>query len=296
MARNHIQTTVKNNFIDSLQINQITYIDYFNRVAELALACFKWENLPNTVDPRFLEFALLRDGRAVFFKDEALKEYLCLFCVGGGALDVYGIPKQRTAYGLNNYQYPNLNEDNSVIIYNNKLHTNLTIDLLDFARRLYDIDRTIDINVRAQKTPVLITGEEKQMLGLKNLYKKYEGNEPVIYGDKHQINGEVFQVLKTDAPFISKELYELKTNIWNEALTYLGISNISYQKQERLLTDEVNRGLGGTIMNRNIRLSERKEACKRINEMFNLNIDVKFNEEYNNIAITSENFNDEFYS
>ena len=261
-------------FNTTLVQNQISFYEYYNRLCEMALSCFNWLNLPETIDQRFIELSLLKNGSAIFFEDETIG-YLCLMCVLGGDLDVYGIPKSRKAYSYSNYNR-DLDNKNSVIIFNNKLHTNLTIDLIDFARRLYELDRTIDINVKAQKTPVLLTGDEKQILGLKNIYKKYDGNEPVIYGDKHQLTSNPMAVLKTDAPFVAPQLYELKTQIWNEALTYLGITNVTAQKKERLITDEVNRSLGGVLLNRQIRLSERKLACERINNMFGLNIDVEF--------------------
>ena len=149
---------------------------------------------------------------------------------------------------------------------------------MDFARRLYEVDRTMDVNLKAQKTPVLITGNEKQMNALKNLYKQYDGNEPVIFADK-MFETSAISCLRTDAPYLCDKLWNLKTNIWNEALTYLGVSNVSIEKRERLVSDEVERNQGGTILNANIRLKERKDACDQINEMFGLNLDVVFNED-----------------
>lgn len=89
-----------------------------------------------------------------------------------------------------------------------------------------------------------------------------------------------FGVLKTDAPYVSDALYQLKTQIWNEALTYLGISNVNITKKERLITDEVTRNQGGTIASRYSRLESRKKACKEINKMFGLNIDCDCREDF----------------
>lgn len=144
---------------------------------------------------------------------------------------------------------------------------------------MWDLDSTIDINARAQKTPVLIQCDEKQRLSLLNVYKEYDGNSPVLFGDKNlDIKG--FGVLKTDAPFVADKLYDLKNQIWNEALTYLGISNVSYQKRERLITDEVTRGQGGTVASRYSRLAMREQACDRINELFGLDVSVKYREDF----------------
>lgn len=169
--------------------------------------------------------------------------------------------------------------DNSVIIYNNMIRTNSVLACKLYAERLWDLDRNIDINAKAQKTPVLIQCDESQRLTMQNLYMQYDGNQPFIFGDKNlDINS--LKVLKTDAPYVADKLYQLKTEIWNEALTYLGISNVNYQKKERMITDEVLRNQGGTIASRYSRLEARREAVDKINQMFGLNIEVDYREDY----------------
>lgn len=238
---------------------------------------FEWINLPDTVDPRFLELALFGDGMAIFFEDEDIG-YLALRTMIGGHLDVYNIPFYRTAYASNGYNRK-LDPDNSVIIFNNALRTNSRLDVEMYSKRLYNLDRAIDVNANAQKTPILIKCDEKQRLTLKNLYKQYDGNEPVIMGDD-ALNANSLTVLKTDAPYVADRLYQLKTQLWNEAMTYLGISNINVQKKERMISDEVMRNMGGTIASRYSRLNARRQACEQINRMFGLNIDCQFREDY----------------
>jgi hypothetical protein len=252
-------------------------MQYYNRLTELSISMFEWKNLPDTIDPRFLELTLFSDGMSVFFRDEALGD-LALQCMISGQLDVYRIPINRVAYATNGYRR-NLDNTNSVIIFNNMLHTNSMLDVEMFSRRLYNLDRAIDVNANAQKTPVLIQCDENQRLTMKNLYEQYDGNQPFIFGDK-ALNTNGLKVLKTDAPYVADRLYELKTQIWNEALTYLGISNTNIMKKERMITDEVQRNQGGVIASRYSRLDSRKQACKKINEMFGLNIDVEYREDY----------------
>lgn len=263
-------------FEESARLNNRAYMYYMTRFSELALSVFKWENLPDTVDERFLELTLYTDGQAVFFRDEVLGE-LCLQCAVNGPFDVYRIPIRRRAYAVNGYQ-KNLTNKDSVIIWNNKLHTNTEPDMRVFARRLWDLDRSIEVNARAQKTPVMLQGPEEQRLTLLNLYKEYDGNAPVICGDKN-LNLEGFKSINTQAPFVGLDLYQLKTQIWNEALTYLGISNLTIQKKERVNTDEVTRSMGGTLASRNARLEARKKAAEEINKMFDLDISVHFKED-----------------
>lgn len=265
------------NFWESSYMNNRTYMQYYNRLTELSISMFEWKNLPDTIDPRFLELTLFSDGMSVFFRDETLGD-LALQCMISGQLDVYRIPINRVAYATNGYRR-NLDNTNSVIIFNNMLHTNSMLDVEMFSRRLYNLDRAIDVNANAQKTPVLIQCEENQRLTMKNLYEQYDGNQPFIFGDK-ALNTNALKVLKTDAPYVADRLYELKTQIWNEALTYLGISNTNIMKKERMITDEVQRNQGGVIASRYSRLDSRKQACKKINEMFGLNIDVEYREDY----------------
>lgn len=264
-------------FWESATRNNATYIQYYNRLTELSISMFEWKNLPETVDERFMELALFSKGMAVFFKDEVLG-FLALRTTISGEFNVYRIPVKRRAFADNGYN-KELTIDDSVIIYNNMIHTNSMLDVRVFAEKLADLDRTIQVNARAQKTPVLIKCSENERLTMSNLYKEYDGNAPVIYGDKN-LNANGLTVLKTDAPYVGDRLYQLKTQIWNEALTYLGISNINSVKKERMITDEVTRNQGGVVASRYSRLESRRQACKKINEMFGLDIWCDYREDY----------------
>lgn len=267
----------RTSFEDSLLMNDYTYMQYYNRLTELAVSMFKWENLPDTVDERFLELCLFQDGMAVFFKDEVLG-FLALQVTISGKLNVYRIPIWRRAYAVNGYQ-KQLDDKNSVIIFNNYLHTNNKLDVEMFSRRLFNLDRAIDVNANAQKTPYIVQCEESQRLSFKNLYKQVDGNEPIIYGNKG-LDLNSLKVLRTDAPYVADKLYTLKTQIWNEALTYLGIANTNTVKKERLISDEVTRSMGGVIASRYSRLEMRRQAADQINKMFGTNIEVNFRADY----------------
>lgn len=270
-----------NLFEDSARLNNLTYKQYLDRLTELAISMFEWKNLPPSVDARYLELHLFETGCMVYFNDDVLGN-ICLDCIANGRLGIYGDPILRRAYsGYNNYNAL-LKESNSVIVWNNYLHTNSILDVKMFARRLYVLDRIIDVNANAQKTPVLVQGTEKQRLTLINLYKEFDGNAPFIFGDNN-LDLNVLKVLQTGAPYVCDKLYTLKTQYWNEALTYLGISNINIQKRERLISDEVTRNQGGTIASRYSRLNSRREAARKINAMFGTNIQVNYREDFQQV-------------
>lgn len=280
----------KTSFEESAKLNNRTYGHYLMMLTDLACSSFEWKNLPATVNPRYLELSLFFKGSAVFFDDEDLDAgaitgvnependghcYLCLDVINNSQLNVYHEPVRYSAYSTGYYKP--LDNSNSVIIYNNLLHTNNVEIAKLFARRLYNLDRIIDVNSNAQKTPYVIVCDDTERLSYLNLYKEVDGNAPVIFGS-NKLDLTKMKVLQTEAPYISDKLYELKTKYWNEALTYLGISNITEQKKERLITDEVARSQGGTIASRYSRELARKKAAEKINEMFGLNVEVNFKE------------------
>lgn len=264
-------------FEDSAMINNRTYLQYIEHLTELSISMFEYENLPDSVDWRFLELTLFEKGQALWFKDEVMGIIVTKFA-SNGPFNIYKIPINRHAYAVSGYQN-DLTDETSVIMYNNLIRTNSILDVKMYARRLYNLDRAIDVNANAQKTPVIIVCDQEQRLTMLNLYKEFDGNAPVIFGDK-ALDLSALRVLRTDAPFVADKLFTLKNQTWNEALTRLGISNVAYQKKERMVSDEVVRSQGGTFASRYSRLESRAQALEKINDMFGLDVHVRFREDY----------------
>lgn len=271
--------------INSDRLNRNTFNDYFNRLFELAINMFKWENLPDTVDERFLELALCEKGYCLYFNDEIMGN-LALTCMIGGELDVYRIPTRRIAFAVNGYQAERTNKD-SVLIYNNYLHTPTMRTISLYAERLTAIERAIDLNVNAQKTPIALLTDEKQKRTIEEIYRKYEGNAPVIIGAKN-LDLDSVKALTTGAPYVADKLNILKRQIWNEALTFFGIENANTEKRERLVSDEITSNLGGVQAQRYVMLNARGQAADKINRMFGTNISVKFRQDILGLEGVSE--------
>lgn len=270
---------VKTPFDDSAIKNNQSFNHYYQRLTEIAVSMFEWKNLPKTIDERFLEMTLFTQGKAIFFKDEELDGYLALYCAASGPFNIYNIPINRRAYASNGYNNGNLNDKNSVIIYNNYVRTNTMQGVEWFADRLWNLDRVIDVNTNAQKTPMLLLCDEKQLLTMKNVYQKIDGNQPAIFAGKN-FDMDSIKAVTTGAPYVADRIYALKMQIWDEAMTYLGVSNMGYEKKERMFTREVNATQGGVIANRHSRLEMRRQACEQINEMFGLNIECNYRDEF----------------
>ena len=263
--------------------NQDTATMFMWRLMNLAISVFKWDNLPEGVDERMLEFWLLRDGFVGFFYDEALKSddrrrapegYAVLPMMIQGQWDIYEYPRDRRAYAVNGFNYE-CTEDNSVIIFQNYLRVPMWLTLWQYASRLAETQRTIDINCRQQRTARIIRCNEDQRLTYLNAAKEVDEGKPWVHGDKN-LDLDAFQVFDITTPYVANEMQTYKHQLWNEALTYLGIENVNTDKKERLISDEVVNNMGDVEAERFTRLNARKQACEEINELFGLDVKVDF--------------------
>lgn len=260
------------------QLNNLTFTDYFYRLMFLARSVFKWENLPNGIEEKWIEKFLFSEGKCVFYNDE-IRGLMIAQCVEDGTLNNYEEPISVSPAGIDIIPKPLDVGKECVLIRNNDdmIPTSFTLKL--FAYRLAEISRTIDINIRAQKTPKLLVGSNKQLLTLKNIYDKWEGFEPVIYIDKDLNTDLAVKVLDTGAPIVFPELQKQKTEIWNECLTFLGINNANTEKRERLITDEVEANNAHIDLSAQCMLKAREKACEQINKIFRTNISVSLRRE-----------------
>lgn len=270
--------TIQERFQKEAQIMNVdTYTYWYARLVEIAIAGFEWKNLPPEIDPRFLEMILCFDGKALFYFDDDLEEYVALQFFNSSTLDIYREPFKRTAFSpAVNFRHKALDESESVIIWNNGLHLPEILPLRLYARRIAECERTIDVNIKGQKTPKIIRSTNEERLTLENLFKKYDGNIPFIFGSKNLADMQDITVLDTTVPYIADKVQILKRQLFAEALTYFGIENANTEKKERLVSDEVASNFGGVEIARRTRLNARKLACRKINERFGLNIDVEF--------------------
>lgn len=258
---------------ESARINNATYQFFFMKLMSVALTCFKWKNLPNSVDERFLELTLANRGSCLFFKDEELG-FLALPANLSGKLNVYNIPKMRQAFASTGYNKM-CDDTDSVIIFNNYLHYSTLSIVEHYAVRLFEMQRTIDVNVKAQKTPKIFKSNEQQRLTLQNIFMKYEGNEDAIFIDK-DFDMNALQVFDTSAPYVADKIRMLMSQTFSNFLNDLGIEAITTEKKERINETETESTKGYVEIGRNIFLNARKQACDEINRMFDLNINVEF--------------------
>lgn len=265
---------MKYKLINSQLSNWITYQMYLRQFLTLAENVFIYDNMPDYIDTAYLNKTLVRQGAIAFFYDDVLEKVLALPYKSIGSLDVYNRPKRIQVYGRNGYTNT-LKEGDFVIMYDNNGRYPIYIDILQYAERYANITRTMDINIAQQKTPrIWKTSTEKEKT-VKDLANEVDGNiEKIVTYDN--INLDDIELILAPAPFVTDKLQDQKDKIWSEFLRLIGISNLSFQKKERNISDEIQAMQGGTIASRYERFEPRKKAIEEINKKFNLQIKVEY--------------------
>lgn len=267
----------------------VTYNTWFNRLYNIAISRFEWLNLPDTCNEKFIEQVLFFNGFMVGYKDTALNSFLIMPCTNNSVLDIFGYPAKVNAYGYNGYMAQNLTpytitlgqeptRSDAALLYANYSRCPDLPAVLYFARKLTKIDRTIDVNINVQKTPYIISCGENQRLTVANMFKQVDNFEPAIITTKfYGLNGEKpINVMDLKPPFVADKMQTLKRQVYQEALTYLGIEANTSEKAERQVTEELTANMGETESMRQSPLASRKQFCKEFNKIYGTNIDVKF--------------------
>lgn len=256
--------------------NNLTFSYYYYKLMLIARALFEWESLPNNMDERWIEKYLFTSGKCIFFNDPTMG-----FMVAGlaqqGSINCYGDPTDVYPVAENFvYNGPKLiNGENCYVIRNNDLMLPNFPIVRHYAFKLTNIDRAIDTNIEAQKTPIIVRCSDKQRLSLKNAINQRRDNEPVIWTTDQANIADMVSTLELNAPAVFKDLQTQKHMILNEVFTDFGINNANMDKRERMVANEVEANNEQVKASEDVLLKVREEACKNINRIFNLNISVK---------------------
>lgn len=282
----------------SRYLNDATYVDFLERLKKIAISIFEWQNLPDSMDARRIELALFERGQCAFLKDE----YYGLIntnATSGGKINIYGLPTMIQCYA---YTYrttrkmwtgmrvePDTDEDleDAILVMNNFERYPTVAGIQLYCMRLTDVQRAIDTNVKMQKYPYLLTTDTNQKLSMENLYNSIDGNKPAIFMDKN-FDMDRIRSIPTEAPYVVDKLNDYKNDLFNEALTFLGINNL-YRKKERMITDETDQN--NELINLNLEsfLITRQKACEQFNKRYGKNIQVKVRSDLHNIIKEVDN-------
>lgn len=253
-------------------LNDLTYKILYDKYKLISMNTYEWEGLPDGIQARHIERLLFSHGQAIFCRDPDMS-YMCLECAPTGTQNVYGDPLQYTAQGVG---YTHIYDaDECVIIENNLLKVATKPFIQFYVNKLTEAERTMDVNVKANKTPVIVLCDDKTVLSFKKLLSDVDGNVPAIYADTN-LNIDAIQALDLKVRFLGGELMDYKKAVENELLTFLGLNNIPVDKKERQIVDEVNSNNQLIDSFADLQFEARKRACEAINTMFpDLHISVR---------------------
>lgn len=265
-------------------LNDLTFRCLYDKYKLISVNAFQWDGLPDGILERHIENQLFRYGKAIFFKDPAMS-FMCLECQNSGQVNVYGDPLSYVAYGINYTK--RYDADNCVIIENNKLRLPTDPFIMFYVNKLTEAERTMDVNIKSCKTPVIFACDDKDVLTFKRIFQQVDGNVPAIFADRG-LNLDSINSYQTGVKFMGKDLMDYANSVENKLLTFLGFNNSPVDKKERLITDEANANNELIANFAALQLEARERACEEINAMFGLNVSVKRRETPVNNSVESE--------
>ena len=248
--------------------NQRMFFTFRNQIISLAMARFKWNNLPATCDERFLERTLLYEGLATISHPRRgvwKKSLLNTSVAQANRPNIYLRPTSWVSYGQNGTNF-RADWKTGVLIYDNMTWYPIMEQIDIYARELVDIMRTKQINRMHQKTPYIITGPQEKSNDMINLYKQIAGFEPAVIATS-DINAIEINALNTNVAFLGEELHADLQNVWNQIYQFLGIQNLPF-KAERQIEDEVKSQSEPNDLMALSSLQQRREAAEKLNRKF----------------------------
>ena len=255
----------------------------------LAINRFRWVGLPETCDARYLEKILHRTGLATlsYKRDEPTRIYTTLQAMPYGQYNMYGLPTQWRAVGFDGLTDYECDSENGELCYYTYSRTSPWNTLEIFARKLAHYERVEDVNLSNQMCPRVYIAPQEKKLELINLLKQVEGGEPAVLGDKNLLDlVNNVTTIDNSNPIMVEELARGYQNCLNNALLYLGIPHLAFEKGERMIEDEARANTAPTNIMLLDCLQARREFANKANEKFGLDIQVYYNED-----LESYNFN-----
>lgn len=256
-------------------LNNVQCMNVFNMITNIALSRFKWINLPDTCMPDVLEQTLFFYGRALFFEDDDLG-FVHTPVMLPGPFNIYFESTVRQAYSFCNYR-KTLSINDSVLIRANHTMAPDYLTVWNYAPKITNCMRAIDVHTETLKRPFMVTCQEKDKQNIRNAINKIADNDIAVVGQKFT-DGSAINVMNLVKDSHLQDMWANVKNYFNQCYNSLGIKNNYTEKRERMITTEAE-GEGNSIRHMlEAELDERKRACELINDMFGLNVDVEANE------------------
>lgn len=152
-----------------------------------------------------------------------------------------------------------------------------------FASLLYECDRAIMVNLKAQNTPAILNAPEGQELTFANIYEQIAGHKPVVYTRdmsplKTQYDDIRQIVYQTPAPFVAGNVEQIKSMLISDFMFMLGINNRTQSKTAQVSSLEIMQDSPTLMILRNSYETSRQNFCDQCNDKFGLNVSTTFND------------------
>lgn len=281
--------------INSQITNFMTYLMYVDQLRAIAENVFIFDNLPESLNKRYINNILLNRGKIAFFKDEIMGLIALPFEDKEVKRNIYDEPVSILVRSKPNNYHRRLSKGEYVIMYDNNLRISIWLHILQYAERLALCMRTSDINIVQQRTPRFWKVKNENLKTIQDLKNKVDSNDDAIVTYKDLDLDDTTMVL-APSPYVADKVDLHYEKIWNEFLRFVGVANLSYTKKERNISDEIQAMQGGTIASRINRFEPRKDAIEEINEKFGTNIEVKYYDGLPNTNKEDNNDDDSFYT
>lgn len=274
------------------------WIEFQNEFAECVhkgLNRYEFQNLPKTVNDRVLRMSLLYHGSVGFFEKEG--NILALPALPNAAVTLYGDFKSMFVYGRNGFnqeistyvpggaESPLVNtpvggyslnkKPRGVWVRENEQAFPFINYCIEYAEKIADTHRTLDVSRRNIKTPYIIVAEEQVVPSVKKFFEQRDANMDYI------VSSGIFPADRVNVLPIQTTADNLKscTDLieWysNQFDALCGKnSNANQDKKERLLVDEVNANNESTESNIDSVIKFLQEQLDFVNECFGTNIKV----------------------
>jgi hypothetical protein len=271
-------------------------------ISELAVNRFKWEGLPDSIDPRFLEVTMLLNGLVIFYWD---KEYDKLLAVKASATgyvnfmdwpvaytiigpgsrinDIGGqttfIPKQIKGFIPMADAKPEDTKMQGVPVWPNYFRQSDLDTIQIYSSRLATTDMTLEINTRNARQNKVVASTTNTQLSMVNLARQMDEGVNVIQPKDAAMMDAITAIDLGINPDMFDKLAVLRNKWWNDCMGLLGINNANQDKKERLVEAEVGANDEQTDSMRYVALQARQQGAEYVNQVFGTNITVDFNTE-----------------
>ena len=266
---------MRKNLILSQLSNKKTFDMVYDDMIDLAENVYYFKGIPEYIDIGYVNQVLLFNGSIAWFYDDVLESVIALPYDVLNGFDIYGRPVEIMARAKNGRYHKKLKQGEFIIMYDNTRRKSILPKIRQRAERIALSIRTEDINIVQQRTPRIWRTSKDQENTVKDILNQIEGMvENVVSYDN--INLDDLTSVNTPAPYIVDKLDLHLEKEWASFYRLIGISSVVEEKRERLITDEVAMGQGGTVASRYSRFTPREDAIKKINEKWNLNIEIEY--------------------